>query len=155
MMYFKCSYIHLLNLYTFRDQPITMKLVSHTTAIQKIKSAHCFVAVYGVGLWCSVFSKVAHAVVRRTFHVVSTETAVTMAVPIESPADCEVLFVFYRRENYQVRSRVEIVLLHDNARRILLGRHKPYCVSNSIRTSSSILRIIRTWHRWTFSCFQK
>ena len=51
-------------------------------------------------------------------------------------------------------SRV-IVLLHENSLRILPNRHKPWCVSNSIGTSSSFHRIVRTWHRWTFSCFQK
>ena len=44
-----------------------------------------------------------------------------------------------------------IVLLHN----VFSCGHKPCCVSNSIGTSSSILRTDRTWHRRTFSCFQK
>ena len=39
--------------------------------------------------------------------------------------------------------------------RILPGRHMTCCVSNYIETSSSILRIFRTWHLQTLSCFKK
>ena len=38
--------------------------------------------------------------------------------------------------------------------RILPGRHKPCCISNSIGTSSNIFCTVRTWHFRTFSCFQ-
>ena len=38
---------------------------------------------------------------------------------------------------------------------IVLGRHKPCCMINSIGTSSNILHTVRTWHRRTFSCFLK
>ena len=38
---------------------------------------------------------------------------------------------------------------------MLPSRYKPWCVRNSIVTSSSILRKVRTCHRRTFSCFQK
>ena len=37
----------------------------------------------------------------------------------------------------------------------LPGRHKPCCRSNSIGTSSNILRTVWTWHRLTFSFFKK
>ena len=89
-------------------------------------------------------------------HVVSTEMAVAMAVPIENPADCEVRGVIsdeilgYLGED--ASSRVELFSCTTMHVRILPGRHKPCCVSNSIGTSSNILRIVRIWHRRTFSC---
>ena len=46
-----------------------------------------------------------------------------------------------------------IVLLHGMHVHILPGRRKPCCKSNSIGTSSSILRTVQTWHHRTFSCF--
>ena len=55
----------------------------------------------------------------------------------------------------EARSRVELFCCTTMHVRILPGRHKPCCVSNYIGTSSSILRTVRTWHRRTFSCFQK
>ena len=92
-------------------------------------------------------------------HMISAEIAVAMAVPIENLADCEargVIRFLQANEilNYlaeEASSRVEWTM-HV---RILPGRHKPCCVSNSVGTSSSILRTVRTWHRRTFSCFQK
>ena len=51
-------------------------------------------------------------------------------------------------------SRVELFYCTKMHARIQPGRHKPFCVSNSIGTSSSILRTVRTWHRRIFSCFQ-
>ena len=97
------------------------------------------------------------------YQVVSAEIAVAMAVPIENPAYCEVRGVIrflqadeilgYLNEN--ASSRVELFCCTTMHVRILPGRHKPCCVSNSIGTSSSILRTVGTWHRRSFSCFQK
>ena len=98
-------------------------------------------------------------------HVIglSAEVAVAIAVPIENPTDCEVPSVirFLQAEGIlryldeETSSRVELFRCTTVHVRILPGRHKPCCMSNSIGTSSSILRTIRTWHRRTFSCFQK
>ena len=54
----------------------------------------------------------------------------------------------------EASSRMELFCCTTMHVRILPGRHKPSCVNNSIGTSSSILRTVRTWHRRTFSCFQ-
>ena len=54
----------------------------------------------------------------------------------------------------EVNSHVELFCCTTMHVLILPGRHKPCCVSNSIETSSNILRTVRTWHRRTFSCFQ-
>ena len=85
-------------------------------------------------------------------HVVSAEIAVVMAVPIENPADCKVRGVIrflqvdeilgYLAE--EACSRVEFFCCTTMHVSILPARHKPCCVSNSIGTSWSILRIIRT-----------
>ena len=96
-------------------------------------------------------------------HVVSAEIAVAMAVPIENPADYEmrgVISFLYADtiSGYfadKASSRVELFCCTTMHIGILPGRHKPCCVSNSIGTSSSILRTVRTWHRRTFSCLQK
>ena len=96
-------------------------------------------------------------------HLVSAEIAVAMAVPIENPTDCEVrgFICFVQADEilgYLVKeasSRVELFCCTTMHVRILPGRHKPCCVSNSIGVSSSILRTNRTWHRGTFPCFQK
>ena len=78
-------------------------------------------------------------------HVVSAEKAVAMAVPIENPADydCEVRGVIrflqavemldYLAE--EASSRVELFCCTTMLVRILHGKHKPFCVSNSIGTS--------------------
>ena len=97
-------------------------------------------------------------------HLVSAEIAMAMSVPIENPAHSEVrgimirfysdlwnLRLSYRRASY----RVGLFYCTTMHVRILPGRHKPCCVSNSIGTSSSILCTFRTWHRRIFSCFQK
>ena len=84
--------------------------------------------------------------------MVSAEIAVVMAVPIENPADCEVRSVirFLQADEilgYLVKeasSRVELFCCTTMHVRILPGRHKPCCVSNSIGVSSSILRTNRT-----------
>ena len=96
-------------------------------------------------------------------HVISTEIAVAMAVPIENPDDCEVRGVirFLQADEIlgylpeEANSRVELFCCTTMHVSILPGRHKFFRVSNSIGTSSSILRTVRTWHRRTFSCFQK
>ena len=68
---------------------------------------------------CDV-NKLPHAVVVEPSHAVSAEIAVAMAVPIENPVDCEVLFVFRMPMRCQVilakKFTREIVLLNDNAR---------------------------------------
>ena len=86
-------------------------------------------------------------------HVASAEIAVAVAVPIENPADCEVRGVIrflqadetllgYLAE--EASSRVELFCCKTMQVRILSGRHKPCSVRNSIGTSSSILRTVRT-----------
>ena len=96
------------------------------------------------------------------FHVVSAVLAMVMAVPIENPADCEVRGVIrfppadeiLRYLAEEASSRVELFCCTTMHVRILPGRHKTYCVNNSIGTYSSIHRTVRIWHRRTFSCFQ-
>ena len=93
-------------------------------------------------------------------HVVSTEIAVAMAVPSENPADCEVRGVirFLQADEIlgylaeEASSRVELFCCTTMHVRILPGRQKSCCVSNSI---GSILRTVQIWHRRTFSYFQK
>ena len=86
---------------------------------------------------------------------------VVMAVPIENPADSDLQGVISFLWTYEIlgylaeeaSSRVELLFCCTAMHvRILPGR---CCASNSIGTSSSILRTVRTWHRRTFSCFQK
>ena len=75
-------------------------------------------------------------------HVISAQIAVTMAVPIENPADCEVRGVisFLQADEIlgyfadEASSRVELFCCTTMHVRILPGRHKPCCVSNSIGT---------------------
>ena len=96
-------------------------------------------------------------------HVVSVSVAVAVAVPIENPADCKVRDVirFLQADEIlgylaeEASSRVEFFCCRTILARILPGRHKPCYVSNSSGISSSILRTVRIWHRWTFSCFHK
>ena len=95
-------------------------------------------------------------------HVVSAEIAVAMAVTIKNP-DCEVRGVFFSLQDDEIlgylteeaSSRVELFCSTTMLVRILPGRHKPCCVSNSYGIYSIILRIVRTRHHWTFSFFQK
>ena len=96
-------------------------------------------------------------------HVVSAEIDVTMAVSIENPADCQARGVirFLQADEIlrylaeEAISRVELFYCTTIHARILPGRHNPCCMNNSTATSSSILRTVRTWHRRTFSYFQK
>ena len=91
--------------------------------------------------------------------MVNAEIAVAMALPIENPTDCEVRGVirFLQADEIlgylaeEASSRMELFCSTTMHVHILPGRHKPCCVSNSIITSSSILRTVRTWHRPTFS----
>ena len=139
-------------------------------AIQKVKNVCAcspptsFVAA---DHWFLVFSVMLKNSLMQLYvgpcHVVSAEIAVAMAVPIENPADCEVRGVirFLQADEIlgylveEASSRVELFCWTTMHVRILPGRHKPYCMSNSIGTRSSILRTVRTWHRRTFSCFQR
>ena len=76
-------------------------------------------------------------------HVVSAEIAVAMAVPIENPTNCEVrgVICFLQADEIlgylaeEANSRVELFCYKTIHVRILLGRHKPCCLSNSIGTS--------------------
>ena len=84
--------------------------------------------------------------------MVSAEIAMTMAVPIEIPTDCEVRGVirFLQADEIlgylaeEASSRVELFCYTTMCVRVLPGRYKPCCMSNSIGTSSSILRTVRT-----------
>ena len=146
-----------------------LKVNTHTRVIQKVRNVYayspgtCFVAA---DHWFLVFSVILNYLTQLYVgpcRVVSAEIVVAFTVPIENPADCEVRGVIrfqladeilgYLAE--EASSRVELfccMIMHVG---ILPGKHKSCCVSNSIGTSSSILRIVRTWHRRTFSCFQK
>ena len=92
-------------------------------------------------------------------HVVSSE----MAVAIENSVNCKVQRVIHFLQVDEIlgylseesNSRVELFCCTTMHVHILPGRHKPCCVSNSIGTSSSILRTVRTWHRRTFSYLKK
>ena len=96
-------------------------------------------------------------------HVVSAEIAVAMAVPFENPADSEmrgVIRFLHADKNLdylaeKASSHVELFCCTTMHVRILPDRYKPCCMSNSIGTPSKIIRTVRTWHRRTFSCFQK
>ena len=96
-------------------------------------------------------------------HVLSAEIAVAMAVTLENAADCEVRGVirFLQADEILVylaeeaSSRVELFCCTTMHVSLLPGRHKPCCASNSIGTSSSIIRTVLTWNLRTFSCFQK
>ena len=91
-------------------------------------------------------------------HMVSAEIAVPMAVPIENLADCEVQGVIRFLHAVEIlgylaveaSSCVEFFCCTTKPVCILPGRHKPCCVSISIGTPSSILRVVRTWHRRIF-----
>ena len=96
------------------------------------------------------------------YHVVSAEVTVVIVVPIEKPADCEVRgvirfllgdeFLVYLTE--AASSRVELLCCMTIHFRILPSRHKPCWLSNSIESSSSILRTVQTRHRGIFAVFK-
>ena len=138
-------------------------------AIQKVKNVcaysqrTCFVAA---DHWFLVLSVMLKSCLMQLYvgpcHVVSAEIAVAIAEPSENPANCEVRGVIrflqvdeilgYLAE--ETSYRMELFCCTTMHVRILPCRYKPCCMSNSIGTSSSILRIVRTLHRQTFSCFQ-
>ena len=137
-------------------------------AIHKVKNVcacsprTCFVAA---DRWFLVFSVMLKSCLMQLYfgpcHVVSAEIAMSMSVPIENPADCEVKNRFLQSDEIlgylaeEASSRVELFCCTTMHVRKLSNRHKPCCVSNSIGTSSSILLTVRIWYRRTFSCFQK
>ena len=90
--------------------------------------------------------------------VVSAQIALTMALPIVNPVDCQVRGVIRFLQADEIlgwlaeesSSRVELFYCTTMHVRILSGRHKPCSVSNSTEMSSSIFRTVRTWHRRTF-----
>ena len=138
-------------------------------AIQKVKNVcaysprSCLVAA---DHWFLVFSVMVKSCLMQLYvgpcYVVCSEIAVAMAVPIENPADCEVRGVvsFLQADETlgylaeEASSRVELFCCTTMHVRILPA-DKSCCVSNFIGTSSSILSTVLTWHRRTFSCFQK
>ena len=81
-------------------------------------------------------------------HGVSAEITVAMAASTENPTVCEAQGVIHFLEADEIlgylaeeaSSRVELFCCTTMHVRILPGRYKPCCVSNSIGTSSSILR---------------
>ena len=127
-------------------------------------SHECFVAA---DHWFLVFSVMLESCLMQLYvgpcHVVSSETAVAMAVPIENSTVCEVRGVIRFLQADEIfgylpknaSSPVELFCCTTMHVRIQSGRHKTCFVSNSIGTSSRILHTVRTWHRRTFSCFQK
>ena len=127
-------------------------------AIQKVRNVYayspdtCFVAA---DHWFLVFSMILDCLMQLCVgpcHVVSAEIGVAMAVLIENPADCEVRGVIRFLKSDEIlgyltegaSSRVELFCCMIMRVGILSGKHKPCCVSNSIGTSSSILRTVRT-----------
>ena len=80
--------------------------------------------------------------------MVSAEIALTMALPIENPADCELSGVirFLQADEIlgclaeEASSRVELFYCTTMHVHMFPGKQKPCCVNNSIGTSSSILR---------------
>ena len=140
---------------TYEDHPESKERL-------RIQSAHLFCCSRSLvsGVHCDVENYLMQLYVGPC-HVVSVEIAVAMAVPIENPALCEVggvIRFLQADENLgylaeEESSLVELFCCTTMHVRILLGRHKPCCVSNFIGTSSSIFRTVRIWHRLTFSCF--
>ena len=141
-------------------------MVHYTRAIQKVKNVcaysprTCFVAADHWFLVFSVMLKIASSSCVRPCHVISCGIG---HVDWESRRlVCEVRGVIRFLQDDEIlgylaeeaSSRVELFCCTTMHVRILPGRRKPCCVSNSIGTSRSILRTVRTWHRRTFSCFQ-
>ena len=125
----------------------------------RMQSAHLFCCSRSLvsGVQCDVENCLMQLYVGPC-HVVSAQITVAIAVPIENPTDCEVRGVISFLQSDEIvgylaeeeSSRVEFFCCTTMHVRILPGRHKPCCMSNSIETSSSILRTVRTWHRRTF-----
>ena len=125
----------------------------------RIQSGHQFSCSRALFL---VFSAMLKSCLMKLYvgssHGVSAERALAMGVLIENLADCEVRGVtrFLQADGILVylaewaSSRVELFCCTTIHVRIMSGTLKPCCMSNSIGTSSSILRTVRTWHRRTF-----
>ena len=129
-----------------------------------MKSGHLFRCSRSLVSWDSVWCwKLPHAVVRRTLSSSKCRHNCSMAVSTENPADCEVQGVisFLQADKVfgylaeEASSCVELFSCTTMHVRILPGRHKPCCESNSTGTSLIILRTARNWHCQTFSWFQK
>ena len=135
-----------------------------TKDIQKVKK----VCAYSPRTCCCsrslflVFSVMLKSCLMQLYVGPCQVVSAVMAVPIENSADCEVRDVirFLQADGIsgylaeETSSRVELFCCTTMHVRILPGRHRPCCMSNSIGTSSSILRTIRTWQRRTCSCFK-
>ena len=142
-----------------------------TRANQKVKNIcaysprTCFVAadhwflVY-ITVWCW---QLPHAAVRRTLSCGKCiDSCVHGCDDWESRRLWGARYYSFSAGRWDLRlsceeasSRLELFCCATMHVRVLSDRHKPCCMSNSIGTSSTILRIIRTWHHRTFSCFQK
>ena len=130
----------------------------------RIQLAHlfCFSRALVSGLQCEVENFLLQLYVGPC-QVVCAEIGVAMAVPIGNLADYEVrgIIRFLQADEIsgylpeEASSRVELFSCTTMHVRILPGRHKPCCVSNSIGTSSINLLTVRCYHSRTFSCFQK
>ena len=113
----------------------------------RIQSAHlvCCSRSLVSGVQCDVESCLMQLYVGLC-HVVRAEIAVAMVVPIENSADCEVRGVvsFLQADGIlgylaeETSSRVKLFCCTTMHVRILPGRNKPCCMSNSIGTSSSV-----------------
>ena len=114
------------------------------------------------GFWCSVWCwKLPHAVVRRTLSRGKSRDSCGNGCTDWESRRLRGVIRFLQADEIlgylagEASPRVELFCCTTMHVRILPGRHKPCCVSNSIGTSCSILRTVRTWHRPTFSCFHK
>ena len=151
---------------------ILSKIKIATRGIHKVKDVcayslrTCFVAADHWFLLFSVMLKSCLSSCSLSLgpcHMVTEEIAVAMAVQIKNPAYCEVRGVirFLQADEIlgyfaeEASPLVELFCCTTMHVRILPGRHKPCCMSNSIETSSSILLTVRTRHRRSFSCFQR
>ena len=145
-LYCNCFTVLLFRIY----ESLSTKAIQKVNNVCAYSSRICFVAADHWFLVFSVMLKISSCSCTLDLVMWSTETAVAMAVPIENPADCDVRGVIRFLQADQIlcylseeaSSRVELfccTTMHD---RILPGRHKPCCVSNSIGTSSSILRTV-------------
>ena len=139
-----------------------------TRAIQKVNNVYtyilhtCFVAA---NHWFLVFGVILKSCHMQLYigpcNLVSAEIA--WPQPIENPANCEMRGVtsflqvdeilYYLAE--AVSSCMELFCCMTMHVCILPIGHKHCYMSNSIGTSSNILRTVQTWHCQTFSCFQK
>ena len=131
----------------------------------RIQSAHLFCCSRSLvsGVRCDV-EKLPHAVIRRIFQRGKCRDSCGLGgADSESRRDCEMWGVirFLQADDIlgylteEASSRMTLLHCTTMHVRILPGRHKPCCVSNSIETSSSILRTVRTWYCRTSSCFHK